>query len=100
MTCVVDGDTFWLGGEKIRIKNIDAPEISKPDCAAERRLGDVATRRLLTLLNAGSVTLKRQGQDRFGRTLALVYVDGTDVGKVLISEGLAHLWGGSLRSWC
>jgi micrococcal nuclease len=23
--CVVDGDTFWIGGEKVRIAGIDAP---------------------------------------------------------------------------
>jgi micrococcal nuclease len=30
VTCVVDGDTFWWQGEKIRIKDLDAPEISEP----------------------------------------------------------------------
>jgi len=29
-TCVVDGDTFWLDGNKIRIADIDTPEISQP----------------------------------------------------------------------
>src|SRR3546814_3267065 len=34
-TCVVDGDTFWLEGEKIRIADIDTPEISEPQCDTE-----------------------------------------------------------------
>ncbi len=29
-TCVVDGDTIWLEGVKIRIADIDTPEISQP----------------------------------------------------------------------
>src|SRR3546814_7054959 len=34
-TCVVDGDTFWLEGEKIRIADIDTPEISEPKRSEE-----------------------------------------------------------------
>jgi endonuclease YncB( thermonuclease family) len=34
---IVDDDTFWLAGEKIRTENIDTPEISKPKCPAETR---------------------------------------------------------------
>jgi hypothetical protein len=35
VTCVVDGDTFWLEGQKIRVADIDTPEISSPRCDAE-----------------------------------------------------------------
>ena len=28
LNCVVDGDTFWMSGEKIRIADIDTPELS------------------------------------------------------------------------
>src|SRR3546814_5186440 len=52
-TCVVDGDTFWLEGEKIRIADIDTPEISEPKCDAEYQLGMKATHRLRDLLNEG-----------------------------------------------
>ena len=34
--CVVDGDTIWLGGQNIRIADIDAPETHKPRCASEK----------------------------------------------------------------
>jgi len=39
VTCVVDGDTFWLDGVKVRITDIDTPEVSDPLCAAEAALG-------------------------------------------------------------
>lgn len=55
--CVVDGDTFWFEGEKIRIADIDTPELSPPRCEAERIKGEAAKSRLLTLLNAGKFSL-------------------------------------------
>lgn len=54
-TCVKDGDTFWLSGEKIRIADIDAPELSSPRCEAERIKGENSRGRLLELLNTGTV---------------------------------------------
>ncbi|NJS14496.1 MAG: thermonuclease family protein, partial [Sphingopyxis sp.] len=56
--CVVDGDTFWFRGEKIRIADIDTPETHPPRCAEEGRLGAAATRRLHGLLNAGPFSLE------------------------------------------
>ena len=46
VTCVVDGDTIWYRGTKIRIADIDTPEVSQPRCPEERALGLAATRRL------------------------------------------------------
>ena len=73
--CVVDGDTFWLSGEKIRIADIDMPEVNEPQCAAEKVLGDRATRRLLELLKEGPFELRQVGtrdRDRHGRLLSVV----------------------------
>ena len=39
-TCVVDGDTFWLEGKKVRLADINAPETTGAACPAERALGD------------------------------------------------------------
>src|SRR6185369_15681856 len=90
--CVVDGDTFWMDGVKIRIADIDAPETHPPHCARERELGDAATRRLRELLNSGPVTLSSidRDEDRYGRKLRNVQVNGSDVGGVLVSEGLTR----------
>ncbi|WP_442623384.1 thermonuclease family protein [Parasphingopyxis sp.] len=102
VNCVVDGDTFWMAGEKIRILDIDTPELSPPRCAAEARLGEAAKARLHALLNSGTVTLERDGRDRdrYGRLLRRVHVDGQPVGAALIREGLARPYGGGRRSWC
>lgn len=39
VSCVVDGDTLWLHGEKIRIADIDTPEVSEARCDSEYQLG-------------------------------------------------------------
>ena len=100
--CVVDGDTFYFGRDKVRIAGIDAPETHPPRCASEARLGEAATHRLRDLLNSGEVTLTRidRDEDVYGRKLRNVAVGGADVGAALIGAGLARDYGGGRRSWC
>ena len=100
--CVVDGDTFWMNGVKIRIAGIDAPETHPPRCAREKELGFAASRRLRELLNSGPVTLTSidRDKDRYGRKLRNVQVNGSDVGAELVSEGLARRYDGGRRPWC
>lgn len=101
-TCVVDGDTFWLNGEKIRIADINAPETHSAGCAAEQELGDRSTQRLIALLNAGPFTLDTEGRatDRYGRSLRVVRRGGRSLGGELVREGLAEPWRGRRSDWC
>lgn len=96
--CVVDGDTLWWQGEKIRIADIDAPEMNGR-CRAERALAIAARDRLAQLVNAGSVTIRRTGKDRYGRTLARLSTRRGSIGEQLIAEGLASPWP-KRRDWC
>ncbi|WP_187970875.1 thermonuclease family protein [Aquibium microcysteis] len=100
--CVVDGDTIWLGGSKIRIADINTPELSSSQCAAERRLAERAAARLQALLEEGPFELRAQGrdEDRYGRKLRTLVRDGRSLGDTLVAEGLAHPWTGRRRSWC
>jgi len=101
--CVVDGDTFRLNGEKIRIADIDTPETHPPRCAREARAGERATERMRALLNEGPVTLEpyKRPYDRYGRRLAVVTRDGVSLGERLVAEGLARRYdGGHRRGWC
>ncbi|NLR73058.1 thermonuclease family protein [Novosphingobium sp. ERN07] len=102
VTCVVDGDTFWLEGTKIRIADINTPETSQPGCAAEAELGARATRRLVQLLNAGPFMLEVQGRatDRYGRALRVVTRKGSSLAESLVAEGLAERWTGRRGDWC
>lgn len=101
-TCIVDGDTFWLEGEKIRIADINAPETHEASCPAERALGKRATRRLAELLGSGGFTLEIEGRasDRYGRALRVVRRDGRSLGAMLVAEGLAEPWRGRRSNWC
>lgn len=101
-TCVVDGDTFWLDGAKIRIADINTPEVSQPQCSAEAALGRKATLRLAELLSGASLDLRAadRDEDRYGRKLRIVERDGRSVGQTLVAEGLAHQWQGRRESWC
>jgi len=100
LNCVVDGDTFYLAGRKVRIADIDAPETHPSRCSAEATLGSRATSRLLALLNAGPFELKGSGQDRYGRDLRTVVRDGRSLGGILVAEGLARPWTGRRLPWC
>lgn len=100
--CVVDGDTFWFEGEKIRIADIDTPELSPTRCETERIKGEAAKSRLLSLLNAGkfSLSVGFRDEDKYGRKLRTVSRAGNSLGDVLIGEGLARSWDGARHGWC
>jgi micrococcal nuclease len=97
---IVDGDTVILGEERIRLSNIDAPEVRQAQCEAEAALGRQASARLRFLLAQGPASVQREGTDRFGRTLARISVAGRDVGDRLVAEGLARRWDGRRQPWC
>lgn len=104
-TCVIDGDTFRLAGQSIRIMDIDAPETHPSRCAREADLGGRATERLIELLNAGDWHLQRsptdhRNTDRYGRKLRLVIGPGGSIGQQIVDEGLARAWTGKRRPWC
>jgi len=98
---IVDGDTFRYNGEKIRIADIDTPEV-KGRCSHERALAARATRRMDALLHQGPFELHRveHDEDRYGRKLRIVTRGGRSLGDQLVSEGLARTWTGRREPWC
>lgn len=103
INCVVDGDTFWYRAVKYRISDINTPEIGRPQCETERRLGLEAQVALLENLNGGGLTMERRERrdvDQYGRKLRVVLQDGRSVGDDLIARGLAHRWDGHKLNWC
>ncbi len=85
VTCIVDGDTLWIEGEKIRIADIDTPEVTRPACPREAALGRRATRRMMALANAGPFTVTHpdggRDTDRYGRALRVLTRDGRKPGR-------------------
>ena len=103
ITCVVDGDTIWYRHEKIRVTDINAPEISEPACDYELDLGEKAADRLVVLLNEGPfslIPLPDRDTDVYGRKLRQISRGGKSLGEVLVAEGLAERWVGFRRNWC
>ncbi len=100
--CVVDGDTFYIGGQKVRIAGIDAPETHDYRCGSELALGERAASQLQALLNSGAVTMTgiERDRDRYGRLLRNVAVGGQDVGEAMVSAGVAREYGRGRRGWC
>ncbi len=94
----IDGDTLACGDERIRLSGIDAPEM-KGKCREERQAAKRARDRLAELIR-DDLLIRREGKDRYGRSLATVYAGGTDLGALLVYEGLARPWEGRRRPWC
>lgn len=99
INCVVDGDTIWLDGEKIRLEGFNTPEMNG-ECNRESQLARKARSKLSRALSSNPFEVARGGHDRYGRRLATVSVNSVDVGDPLIRDGLAHVWRGRKQDWC
>ncbi|MGN6356949.1 MAG: thermonuclease family protein [Novosphingobium sp.] len=100
--CVVDGDTIWYRGTKIRLADVNTPETGQPRCTREGELVAAATLRLTELLNAGPFSLEPidRDRDRYGRALRVISRGGRSLGDTLAAEGLAEPWRGYRGNWC
>ena len=96
-----DGDTCrTTDGERIRLACIDAPEMKpKPrfratsmQAFAYDNTAALASRKALRLMVEGRVVgIKRITTDRYGRTVAELFVDGSNVQQRLVEAGLAQI---------
>jgi endonuclease YncB( thermonuclease family) len=103
VTCIVDGDTIWQNGVKMRLLEIDTPETFEPQCDREKQLGEKAKLRLQALMSNGYRLADSGTKDRTSDHRNLVHVilpNGQDVGKVLVKEGLAQPWPNKGNRWC
>jgi endonuclease YncB( thermonuclease family) len=100
----IDGDTYQCDGIRIRVENIDAPELHAR-CPSELDAANAAKRFAQAALD-GAIKIdirvyEKRPRDRYGRTLAHVLVDGDDLGELMIGAGLARPYHGERRlSWC
>lgn len=87
---VIDGDTFEVDGEKFRIRGMDTPEM-KAKNPRERELAQIAKTELDRLLVTG-YEVKRTGKDKYGRTVAEVFIGGRDISEIMVERGLARAY--------
>lgn len=84
---VHDGDSITVlasGTEqiKVRLEGIDAPELKQP-------FSQSAKEALSTMVFGKAVNFERLKRDRYGRTLAVIFVGQTNVNLELVKQGFA-----------
>lgn len=87
-TKVVDGDTIYLNnGEKIRLVGVNTPEHGVKGYLASKRFVE----KLCLNKEVGINIDDRKYRDKYGRTLAVVIVDGKNLNEMLLKEHLAEV---------
>ena len=94
---VTDGDTIIINDIRIRFTGSDAPESyffgKTQTCldanGIEWECGNAATLKLKQLINNQIVRCTDEGQDRYGRTLGICYVDEVDLQAEMVKSGMA-----------
>lgn len=99
VTCVVDGDTFWLDGVKIRPEGYDAPEMGPPRCRRPAAGAREARAALAGLLGSGALGIEAHGRS-YDRVLARVTIDGRDLAALMLATGLVRRYVPGAEPWC
>lgn len=87
-TKVVDGDTIYLdNGEKVRFVGVNTPERGVEGYIASKNF----VQKLCFNKKVGIDIDDSKHNDRYGRTLGVVIVDGKNVNEMLLKEGLAEI---------
>lgn len=97
---VADGDSLEIGGERVRLEGIDAPELHQ-QCGPPDKLwpcGERARAALRALVAKGEVKCRPVDEDRYARAVSVCTVDGRDIGAALVSDGWAVALGLSYGS--
>lgn len=80
---VRDGDTIVVGNIPIRLQGVAAPEKHEPG-------GSEATGAMVKLVAGKTVTCNLTGERTHDRHVGICYVDGRDIGEMIIALGLAR----------
>jgi endonuclease YncB( thermonuclease family) len=95
---ITDGDTITItqNGFKttIRVVGIDAPETSKKKHDPGQPFSQASTKYPAGMVLNKYVDIVSYGNDRYGRTLGVVYVDGNNVNLEMVKAGLAGVYRG------
>ena len=91
---VVDGDTIYLNGEKIRFTGIDTPEL-KQTCTKQgikNYCGISAKKILIDKIGNKTVECISEGKDQYKRTLAECFINNESLSRHLVRSGYAFAY--------
>ena len=91
---VVDGDTIYLNGEKIRFTGIDTPEL-KQTCTKQgikNYCGISAKKILIDKIVNKTVECISEGKDQYKRTLAECFINNESLSRHLVRSGYAFAY--------
>lgn len=93
---VVDGDSLELGGRKLRLRSIDAPELSQTclRAGAAWPCGVEARDALESLMTADGVVCSGGREDKYRRLLVECVAGREDVNAAMVRSGMALAFGG------
>lgn len=89
---VIDGDTLDVGGVRVRLHGVDAPEIGQTCTTLTGKSWDCGTwvsREVRARFQGAEASCEPVEKDRYGRVVATCRVSGADLGRVLVQDGLA-----------
>jgi endonuclease YncB( thermonuclease family) len=92
---VVDGDSLALGGTRLRLLGIDAPELSQVCTRADApwRCGEAAKERLASFVAEGDIECKGDRKDKYRRLLVTCFNNGMNINRTMVQQGLAVAFG-------
>lgn len=88
---VLDGDTVILHGtsQRIRLANVDAPEMSHGYGKPGQPFAVQAMKWMQRAVEGKDVSMRCPDEDRYGRRVCVLLLNGEDVNKELVRRGLA-----------
>ena len=89
---VIDGDTLDVGGVRVRLHGIDAPELGQScqiSAGQDWDCGTWVSREVRARYQGATASCDAVEKDRFGRVVATCRVDGADIGRRLVRDGMA-----------
>ncbi len=89
---VVDGDTFSVGAERVRLWGIDAPEgrqVCRDAKGQGYACGDAARDQLVGLIGGRVVRCEVRDRDPYGRAVSRCQAGSTDLGEAMVRAGWA-----------
>ena len=89
-SCYDGGTCTTNTGEKIRLACVDTPEL-RGKCAQPER-AKTARDYLRSLVVGRDVAIRRITKDRYGRTVAELFVDGSNVQQQLVAARQAEIY--------